>query len=70
MERHNNASPKTSVRVTVSFQITRLAKVEIKSELFPTRVVTETEPVLMAAVLNIKKQLCATPYKAPQNKTC
>ena len=41
---------------------------EIRSELLPIRVVTDTEPVLIAAVLNKIKQVCVNPYRIPQNK--
>lgn len=69
IETHNNTSPKTSDRVTLSFQNTRLTKSESNSELLPISVVIETVPVLIAAVLNKRKHVCATPYIIPQNIT-
>lgn len=55
------ARPIMSAAVIFSFHTIRLTNMEIGSELLPIRVVTDTEPVLMAAVLNRIKQVCVRP---------
>ena len=57
----NSARPIISNAVTVSFHTMRLTAIEIRSELLPIRVVTVTEPVLIAAVLNKIKTVCVSP---------
>lgn len=53
--------PIISAAVICSFHIIRLTRIEISSELLPIRVVTVTDPVLIAAVLNKIKQVCVRP---------